>query len=433
MPYYSGDEAGLDIPLDVVELIMQELARKKDLETLKACALASRSFRSTCQQHIFATVKLDFSKQLTPQFWRLLQQTPAIGGYVRNLGYIDAVNNNSTSGAPILGQLHLVNSFKFGFKDSNSGPREQDWEEMNKSLRTSLCRFIHANNIVELYLFNIKNLPMSFLLHFPALSSLNVHQVRIADSPLPITFPSQEVIPRLSSLFVQFGSLITLRKLLGSGKVASRSILDLTQLNELSVQAEEPGAMELIKCILKTTENIKIMTLQGKVCFIRPSLPSFNFLSLGSYPDLDCLGNIASVLGSRSLKTLKTIRLYTTLESGDQDPYLHLTKEFEVIAGQNFLEQIIINIEVEMGETCTTDPSKWAQLDGVLSTANGFPFLRCVEVKIVIPYCCRIDHVNEKFVEEIRAVGESGFSWLVAAKQIEFAFDVRLENIYRRY
>jgi hypothetical protein len=190
----------------------------------------------------------------------------ALAGYVRSLRYIDVPNNNNERGASVLRHFHLVNSFTLGFTNPTSyDVIEQDWEEMPKFFRTSLCSFIQANDIVELNLFNIKNLPMSLLLHFPVLSSLSIHQVHVADSPLPITFPCEEVIPSVSSLNIGDGSLATVWEILGSRKAESCSILDLTQLNELSVQVEDPGAMEIIKYILKTTENIKTVTLQGEL------------------------------------------------------------------------------------------------------------------------------------------------------------------------
>jgi hypothetical protein len=115
---------------------------------------------------------------------------------------------------------------------------------------------------------------MSLLLHFPALSLLEIYQVNVADSSLPVTFPGKEVIPRLSSLTVRAGTLVTVWDLLGSGFAESSPIVDLRQLKELSVcTQEEPNAMEIINHILKTTENIKIVRLSGKlVSFAFPCL-----------------------------------------------------------------------------------------------------------------------------------------------------------------
>jgi hypothetical protein len=119
---------------------------------------------------------------------------------------------------------------------------------------------------------------MSLLLHFPALLLLDIYQINVVDSSLPITFPGKEVTPRLSSLTVRAGTLLTVWDLLGS---ESGSIIDLGQLKELSVcTQEEPGAMEIIHHILKTTENIETVRLAGTlISFAFP----MSFIELSSF------------------------------------------------------------------------------------------------------------------------------------------------------
>jgi len=115
------------------------------------------------------------------------------------------------------------------------------------------------------------------------------------------------------------------------------------------------------------------------------------------------------------------------LESADEDPYLDLTKELEAISGRNVLEQITLDIDIDTDHTCTTDPTKWAQLDGILSTANGFPFLRRVEVKVTLWCYCERGH--KEFLGKMWDIGQNEFSWLVAAKQVEFTFNAQVELI----
>jgi len=114
------------------------------------------------------------------------------------------------------------------------------------------------------------------------------------------------------------------------------------------------------------------------------------------------------------------------LETAHEDPYLNLTKELEAIAGKNNLEQIVIDIGVETDRVCTTDPTKWAQLDDVLSIDNGFPFLRCVEVTIA--FWAQWNN-HEEYLQKMWDIGRNAFPWLVAAKQIEFKFDVKVRFI----
>jgi len=147
----------------------------------------------------------------------------------------------------------------------------------------------------------------------------------------------------------------------------------------------------------------------------------------GHSPALTCLGNIASALSPGSLKTLKLIQFSPMLDSADEDPYLDLTRELEAISGRNVLEEIIIDIDIETDDTCTTDPTKWAQLDDILSMANGFPFLRHVDVKVTSWCYCGLGH--KEFLEKMWDIGQNEFSRLVAAKQVEFTFNAQVELI----
>jgi len=124
---------------------------------------------------------------------------------------------------------------------------------------------------------------------------------------------------------------------------------------------------------------------------------------------------------------LKTIQLSPLLETANEDPYLDLSKELEVISGKNVLEQIIIDINIETDRTCSTDPTKWAYLDSVLSTANGFPFLQRVDVKIT--FWCYCGGGHQEFLGKIWDIGWNEFPWLASANQIEFKFDVIVEPV----
>lgn len=199
---------------------------------------------------------------------------------------------------------------------------------------------------------------MSLFLHFPALSSLDIYRVGVANSPLPIPRPRAEVSPKLSSLSVGKGSIHTVWDLLGSERAESGAIIDFTKLSRVVIRLEpeddddDPGAMETIGHILKATECISMLMLSGQ------------------YPELSCFGNIASALTSGSLQTLKMIRLNPMLQTVEDDPYLHLTKELEAIACKNVLTELFITIEMVTDRACTTDRTKWAQLNRVLGAIH---------------------------------------------------------------
>lgn len=413
----SHHEGKIDIPLDIIELIMEKLAEDKDMEALKRSSLTCRSFRSICQQHIFATIKLDFSKPpfenpLASRFRQLADRKPFIASYVRTLEYVDLVGSRRE--APVLRQFSRVNAFTFGFKDEfplRSGPPKQDWDKAPTSLQSSLYSFIQANNITQLYLFNIGNFPKYLLLHLPALSLLGICRVNFTDSSPSATFIGNEVTPKLSFLIAQLGQdLLTVRDLLGWGLANSRSMIDIRRLKQFVARTEDqPAAMRIIGQLLKATESIESLMLSGRS------------------PTLNCLGSIASALSPKSLKTLKTIGLSLMLQSVDIDPYLGLTKELEAISGRNVLEQIVLDIaiSIDTDRHYTISPRKWGELDVVLSVADGFPLLHRLEVTITLHCYCHLGH--QESLEKVWDIGRSEFPRLVAAGKVEFIFDARIE------
>jgi len=397
------------VPLDVIEIIMEILAGNNDVASLKTCSLACRAFSGVCQKHIFSSIELNStkrpSKQPARRFKRLLDKNPSIAGYVRSLDYVS--HFDSQRGPPILQRLHRVNNFTFGFNDYETFMEgKQDWEKIRPSLKSSLATFIQSNSIVELSLLNIKNLPVTILMYFPHLLRLGLQNVSVADIPLPKGFYKPKKAPNLVSIWIRNSSLGPIRKYLQPGVTP---ILDLTRLEDLSVVLEDGRTgIDVIKHILMPSENLKSLSFSG------------------AYPDLDFMGNFASVLTSGSLKTLKTVKVFPMLETEETDPYIHFTQELEQIAGKNVLETLLFEIDIETDRRCTTESSRWAQLDLVLSQPNAFPFLRRVELKISI---WRWSRPTDEFQARLEEIGGNDFMGIRANKAFGFKFEVIIEDV----
>jgi len=348
------------VPHDIIEIIIDILAENKDMASLKTCSLVCRAFSSICQKHIFSSVKLNSTKgpnhPPTRKFMRLLDKNPSIAGYVRSLDYVSRFDGQR--GPPILQRLHRVNNFTFGFNDYQRYMEgKQDWEKITPSLKSSLATFIQSNSIVELSLFNIRNLPVTILMYFPHLLRLGLQHVSMADIPLSKAFYKPKKAPKLVSIWIRNSSLGTIRKYLRPGVVP---ILDLTGLEDLSVVLEDgPTGIDVIKHLLMPSENLKSLSFSG------------------AYPDLDFKGNFASVLTPGSLKTLKTVKVFPMLETEETDPYIHFSQELEKIAGKNVLETLLFEIDIETDHRCTTDSSRWG--NWILSFLNPTLSHSCAE------------------------------------------------------
>lgn len=149
--------------------------------------------------------------------------------------------------------------------------------------------------------------------------------------------------------------------------------------------------------------------------------------SLVSYESrINFKGNLASKLNQCSLKTLKTMNIMTMVEDQQTDPYLFFVDELEQIGGQNVLETLSIEVDVETNARPTTELSKWAQLNRILSAADAFPYLRSVSLKITI--WCYSPHPDE-LQALFEDIGKEGFGWLRDNEKLEFIFEVVVSDV----
>ncbi|KAF8954250.1 hypothetical protein BDZ97DRAFT_492293 [Flammula alnicola] len=399
------------VPLDVIEVIAQELANDKDMASLKACSLVCREFVRICRYHIFFDIRLaDSSTYLARappvrRLKKLLDRNPSIAGYVRSLDYVSRFNPKRST--PVLMHLNRVRSFKFGFTDYNPyGGDQQEWEKIPSPLRSSFCSFIQSNNIVKLQLYSISRLPITIFMHFPSLTTLTLGNISVLDSPHTPDFHTPETSMKLVVLCVLEDCLGAMRKLLAVRNSAMKPLLDLTGLEEFSIMVEKAG-MDVIGRVIAPSEKLRSLSISG--------------LS----PDLDCRGHIAEYISLRSLQTLKNFALSRMIEEVGDDPYVHLVEELDEIAGKNVLEELILDIGIDTDCMCTTETSRWSSLDRVLSSPGAFPFLRRVDVSVTT---WQWVHDYAQLHEKLRDIGSNLFPGL-RNKSIEFSFEVVHEFI----
>jgi len=399
------------LPLDIMEAIFGELAIDSDMATLKNCSLLSSDFLPMCRKHIFSKVELDSAVQRSGtsqvrRFKHLLDSNSFISNYIRTLDYTSACD--SKPAPPDLKHLRRVTSFTFSFTGGT-----QEWKKMPPPLERSLATFIQSNKLVDLHLVRIQDVPAGLFTWFPHLKKLTLYCVTIADIPLRGKFfkakRTPKLAPKLVSLFVKNSNIGTLIKLPAGGALRAGPMLDLTGLEKFEFGIDEdPTAMDIVRLVLKLTESLRFLALSG------------------SHPDIDLLRALSSDLNHGSLQTLKTVGLYPMLETQEQDPYINLAAELEQIAGENIIEDIILRISIETDRRCTTDASRWNQLDRVLSQRGNFPFLRSVEIKVIIHHWYR--EVAE-FQSRLEEIGTSCFPWLRANQDVQFNFEVTVEDV----
>jgi hypothetical protein len=96
------------------------------------------------------------------------------------------------------------------------------------------------------------------------------------------------------------------------------------------------------------------------------------------------------------------------------------------MAGENVFESLNFCIWVETFTACDTDPAGWEKLDHILSKSAGFPFLRRVEITVIL---CEGDPEHEDLEEELLDIGMNHFPLLRDRDGLTFLFKVIQENM----
>lgn len=426
----SFTDSGCRLPLEIIDMIMWELAEEEDVLSLNRCTRVCLDFAAICQRYLFHTISLSDSitiwhppSTLTRQFKAVLDQNPRLAMHIRSVSYVNKLNCRST--VPVLRRLHNVHTFMLKFKDGYGDDSRQNWDTMLPTLRTSLGYFIQSNSIVDLHLRGIANVPLCIFFHFPHLKFLTLSNVSVSGSgPAPINFRKPKTNIQLVSLNV-LGCFPEIQKLLDASYKGSERLLDLKNLEDFSVTVNSYG-MPAIGSILSSSESLASINIHGMqfLSYLFTYLISPSFYALGF--DIDWLGNLARNLTTGSLQTLKRIQMNVVIELED-DPYKHLIQELNLISGRNVLEEVDLTLNVETNGRCRTDMESWSQLDAVLSPKDAFPFLRYVEVLLITnSYSCDYTQLHERLDEIV----EIGFPRLQSrGSEVEFSFNVEANEV----
>ncbi|KAF8185131.1 hypothetical protein BJ912DRAFT_1060675 [Pholiota molesta] len=398
----SFTDSGCSLPLEIIDLIMRELAAEEDVLSLNRCTRVCLNFAAICQQYLFHTISLSDSTTLSRQFRAVLDQNPRLAKHVRSVNYSNKLNCRST--VPVLHRLHSVHTFMLKFKDYGDDS-QQNWDTMLPALRTSLCNFFQSNSIVDFSVRGIENVPLGIFFHFPHLKILTLSNVSVSDAgPAPVNFRKPKSNIHLISLNIR-GCLPEVQKLLDATYEGSGRLLNLRNLEDFSVTVNSYG-MPAIRSILSFSECLASIHVHGF--------------------DIEWLGNLARNLTTGSLQTLKRIQMNMVIELED-DPYKHLIQELNLISGRNVLEEVDLIINVETDGRCRTDMESWSQLDVVLSAKDAFPFLRYVGLLLITnSYSCDYTQLHERLDE----IAENGFPRLQSrGSEVEFSCKVEANEV----
>ena len=251
----------IQLPFDVIHLIISELANDADMGSVKACSLTCKTILPVARKHIFAKVEVHNNygyyyvrceKPSLNRFKWLLDSDPSIADYIRSFEYIAEYNFDHDS--PPWPVLRNATSFKFSV-----GLWKESWGKLAGSLRTSFGNFISSNSIAELYLFCISDFPISIFLQIPCLVRLEIHYLSFFDTKDPGSFQKTKI----TRLLVYDISAKDLRVPLGG----TANMFDLTQLQDLSIGfSNESLDTDVVDNLISSSGKLRTLNIQAVSC-----------------------------------------------------------------------------------------------------------------------------------------------------------------------
>ena len=134
------------------------------------------------------------------------------------------------------------------------------------------------------------------------------------------------------------------------------------------------------------------------------------------------LAGLGASLAINAYRTLKLLQVRVIVVGDDYDPLCGLNRELRVIAGNNILEELDLDVVVKADIPCRTDSKDWHTFDSVLNEPGAFPVLRRVSVKFL---WYTTDVLDQDRVESVK---EDKFPRLVESKTVEFTFCAELRD-----
>ncbi|KAF8179633.1 hypothetical protein BJ912DRAFT_982302 [Pholiota molesta] len=184
----SRAESTLDIPLELVELIIDQAAAANDRDTLRTLALTSRHHVARCQKHLFHTIDLGDRCLPGREYYRrlhaVLAPRPALRAHVRELRLLDTYIWDRAkdwrwlvaeeSLVDLLAGLPALQGFALTFNAAVPA-----WADFRAPIRNALVQLAQRPGLERFALTNITAFPASLLVALAAVPRLELCNVQV--------------------------------------------------------------------------------------------------------------------------------------------------------------------------------------------------------------------------------------------------------------
>ncbi|KAF9483083.1 hypothetical protein BDN70DRAFT_918721 [Pholiota conissans] len=411
------------LPLDVVDAIVDTLARSEDdpsLPATKACSLACYEYSVICRKRIFAHIVVNQrTSQYTPppKFgWQhrsttttlheLLHKSPEIINHIRSLDYnrpadfllTDDISQDLELFAETLVKLTRLESFGlrcFGF----------EWND-TPSLRPGLLHILQLPTLIDLYVEGVKGFCLGELALPRNLQEFGFDGLELtSDCPqglrdAQIKLRRLDLGPYSSPAIVQMCDHICTN---------GQRFIDLTTVEELTIRWFYSSDAAASYYLLSHCESLTSLR------YFNSDTPDPSGMSFDSLSEMLAL--------STATKTLKYLEIDTIYKRDmSEDIYHGFAKALLKLANNNVIEEIKIAIFIQMMSDCDRG-DEWGTLDTAL--ASGFRNLRLCSVTVGF---IQDSPVVSGLEEALMNVRETQFPKLSSNRDVLFEFVLQKEN-----
>ncbi|KAF8963763.1 hypothetical protein BDZ97DRAFT_1758373 [Flammula alnicola] len=355
----SSQENTLDLPLEIAELIIDEVARQNDKQALRTMALVSPCYVDRCQKKLFHTIDLGdrciSGEEYYRRLYRILSQRPNFRSYVRDLRLVDTyvwdINKESwtwlvteDSICDVLDLLPNLHSFSLTF---NTG--QPTWTSFKPCIRHALMQLAKRPSLISYSLNHIYNFPPTLLVSLAVMKHLELNDVTVHDlaltSSLPVVLSIASIsTPRLESLILKAPSPTTLLVL--------RSILSLSP---------HPTLIALRVAMVNNQDTTTIVELWGLMQWAASSITDLEWR-----PSLRPPAPIDIGILSR----LQTLQFMVNFHSEAQPVFSELLVLLQQISSGSLFHHLIIECMFLKAVELVACGSDWSALDQMLSKSE---------------------------------------------------------------
>jgi hypothetical protein len=163
----------LTVPQDIIDNVVDALNGDKD--TLKSCAVVSRSFFTPSRRNFFSNIHLDDSAQ-TERLYNLLVSRPEISSLIHELTVTPAVYHRTGTAmalANILRMLSQLRSLLWGHRNAML----IHWTDLSSELQSALVDSLQSPNLTIVKFIRFRNVPMSVFNAFTRITTLSLIEI----------------------------------------------------------------------------------------------------------------------------------------------------------------------------------------------------------------------------------------------------------------